>query len=100
MLWCEAISLIAITETTNAIGDRIPSETKSSVYANRKSIRQSEFYQAQAAGLQPEIMFEVRSADYAGQKLAETSDGARYKVIRTYDKNMEITELVCQGLVI
>jgi SPP1 family predicted phage head-tail adaptor len=81
------------------MGDAIPADTKKQVYANKKSIRQSEFYQAAATGLRPELMFEVRTSDYNGQPKLEY-ESVTYNIIRTYDKNGEITELICQGTVI
>jgi len=99
MLYRDIISLITETFTVNDMGDAIPADTKKQVYANKKSIRQSEFYQAAATGLRPELMFEVRTSDYNGQPKLEY-ESVTYNIIRTYDKNGEITELICQGTVI
>jgi len=97
-MWRDVISLVTITYTESDIGDIVETRTDRQVYANKKSIRQSEFYQAQANGLRPEAMFEMRSIDYQGeQKLIH--DGKEYNVIRTYSKNGEILELVCDRLV-
>jgi SPP1 family predicted phage head-tail adaptor len=83
----------------NDIGDTIefPSNPRQ-VFANRKSISQTEFYQAAATGLKPEIKFEVRTIEYQGERLLEFNN-RDYTILRTYDKNGEITELVCSGLV-
>ncbi len=99
MLYRDIINLISETYTVNSMGDAVPSYTKTQVYANKKSIRQSEFYQAAATGLRPEYMFEVRTWDYTGQPKLEY-ESVTYNIIRTYDKNGEITELICQGTVI
>jgi SPP1 family predicted phage head-tail adaptor len=97
-MWRDVISLVTITYTESDIGDIVETRTNRQVYANKKSIRQSEFYQAQANGLRPEAMFEMRSIDYQDeQKLLH--DGKEYNVIRTYSKNGEILELVCDRLV-
>lgn len=98
MLFRDVVELVSVSYTTNDIGDAIQQETKRQVYANKKSIRQSEFYQAQATGLRPELMFEVRTEEYQGEPSLE-HEGKQYNIIRVYDKNGEISEIVCGGLV-
>lgn len=98
MMWRELISLRDITYSVNEYGDRIESANNQVVYANKKSIRQSEFYQAHAFGLKPELMFEVRTIEFAGQEQL-MYNGKVYNIIRTYSKNDEITELICTGIV-
>ena len=101
MLWRDVIKLIAVTHTQNAMKDMVESLTdETTVYANKKSIRQTEFYQAMATGLKPEIMFEVRTSDYSGQVKVKDEANKVYNIIRTYDRNGEITELICTGLVV
>src|SRR5690606_8479789 len=98
MLWRDTVGLISLVPGQNEYGDPVMVEgPPRMVYANRRSIRQSEFYQAAQAGLRPEIMFEVRSAEYQGETKLRY-EGTDYLVIRTYDKG-EIMELVCSGLV-
>lgn len=98
MMWRDVINLITETTTENDLGDIIPIEEKRQVFANKKSIRQSEFYQAMASGLKPELMFEVRYMDYAEENKLEYN-GKTYVIIRTYTKNDETIELVCEGVV-
>lgn len=97
MLFKEIISLIKIVDTENVIGDVIGIEVKKMVYADKQSIRQTEFYQSAATGLRPEIMFVVRTEDYEHEPKLEYKKKT-YTIIRTYNKG-EFTELVCQGLV-
>ena len=100
MLWRDVINLIAVTSTaTNDYGDPIDTESSRKIFANKKSIRQSEFYQAMGTGLKPVIMFEVRSIDYANEETL-LYNSVRYKIEREYSKNGEISELICTGLVI
>ena len=76
---------------------------KRQVFCNKKSVRQSEFYQAQAQGFRPEYMFEVRSQEYGGEQYFEYSEWGiprMFRIIRTYDRNGEITELICNSLVV
>lgn len=98
MLFRDVIQLVGSdSTTTNEMSDVIPvPATPRMVFANQKSIRQSEFYQAAAAGLKPQVMFEVRSVDYQGEKTL-VFEGTNYKIIRVYSKNGEISELICEG---
>jgi SPP1 family predicted phage head-tail adaptor len=89
----ELIKLIAVAETTDGYGDQTTSETSVDRLAEIKSIGQSEFYQANASGLKPEIKFVLADFfDYDGQKVIEYG-GVRYRVLRTFQvgKTLEIT---------
>lgn len=99
MLFRDVINLLSqTTYEENELGDQIevPGEPRQ-VFANKKSIRQSEFYQAQATGLRPEIMFEVRSIEYNNEPKI-SFENKEYTIIRAFDKG-EMTEIVCSGLV-
>jgi SPP1 family predicted phage head-tail adaptor len=98
MRWTDVVNLVTVVNGENEIGDPINVETPREVYANKKSIRQSEFYQAAATGLKPEIMFEIRSIEYADEKILEFENKS-YTIIRTFSKNGEILELSCARLV-
>lgn len=96
--WSDEIELVPLVEGTNSVGDPVLVDGEPRrVYANRRSVRQSEFYQAMQTGLRPELMFEIRSAEYQGEPKLRYGD-TEYNIIRTYDKG-EIMELVCGGLV-
>ena len=98
MNWRDVGYLVTVSTTVNAVGDSIETKTETQVFCNRKSIRQSEHYQAMANGLKPEIMFEIRTHDYGGQEIFKY-DSKEYRILREFTKNHEISELVCQGLV-
>jgi len=98
MLFKDVISLITVTTTENELGDVIEESTERQVFADKQSVRQSEFYQAAATGLRPELMFVVRTIEYNGETRLKYN-GKEYSIIRTYDKDGELTELVCQGVV-
>lgn len=99
MMWRDLIELIRIDSLVDDYGDQVHLKTKTTVFANKKSVRQSEFYKLLATGLKPEIMFEVRSTEYSGQENL-VYDNKEYVIIRTYTANGETTELVCSGLVV
>ena len=98
MLFRDVIDLVSVTPVVDDIGNFVDTESTKTVYANKKNIRQSEFYQAMSTGLRPELMFVVRSGDYNNEPRL-TYNSKTYKIIRAYDKNGELTELVCGGLV-
>ena len=90
--------LISEVDTVNGIGDPITTPTERLVYVDEKSIRQSEFYQAQAVGLRPELMFEMRLSAYQKEPRFKY-EGVTYDIIRTYKKNRDFIEIICQGIV-
>jgi SPP1 family predicted phage head-tail adaptor len=94
----DVVTLITVTNSTNDIGNTIETSTTRQVFANKKSIRQSEFYQAQATGLKPEIAFEIRSLDYNNESKLSYNNKT-YIIIRTYQKNEDFMELICEGIV-
>lgn len=102
MQWGDELTLIAIIaplEPTNENGfPNPPTETKSVVFANKKSVGYAEFYKAQQAGYSAEIKFDVYAEEYHGEQFAE-HEGKRYKVLRTYlSKNGETVELTLSDL--
>ena len=75
-------------------GDKIFAETRREVFCAVNSIGMKEFYQAAAAGLQPEIKFSIADAeDYRGEMTVEYYD-VPYTVLRTYMDGTEL-EIVC-----
>ena len=100
--WSDILTLISHTppdERTNANGfANKPIEQSRSVFGNKLSVGQAEFYRAQTAGIKADLKFDVYTADYAGETVAEY-DGKRYGIIRTYlAKSGEITELTLTDL--
>lgn len=95
MRWSDVLELIGITYTINSMGNSVPTKEKKPVYCNRKSIRQSEYYQAMAQNLKLEEMFEIRAFDYDNETELEYG-GQEFDIVRTYTKNGEIMELVCK----
>lgn len=99
-MYNEIIILISENKTVDEYGDTIVTEEERTVFAELKSIGQSEFYQAQAVGLKPEIKFVLPDfLEYNNEKkLKYTQFNAEeevYTVLRTYRNNNEL-ELVCK----
>ena len=71
------------------------------VFAELKSIGQSEFYQAQAVGLKPEIKFVLPDyLEYSNEQIVRFQEFGKdteeeYTVLRTY-RNNNLIELVCK----
>ena len=89
------------TEGRDEVGNPIKNETKRVLFAEVKSIGQSEFYQAASSGLRPEAKFIIADyLDYQGEKILEYAEyggsrAQRYRVIRTYRTGNEL-EIICR----
>ena len=69
MMYNDVIYLIKETRTVDERGDMVVNQTERAVFAKVKSIGQSEFYQAAAVGLKPEIKFVIADfLDYDEEK--------------------------------
>jgi len=99
-MYNEVITLISEEKTIDAYGDPVITESRKNVFAQLKSIGQSEFYQAQAVGLKPEVKFVIADYfDYNGQKKLEFAEYEKeaevYTVLRTYRAGNTL-EIVCK----
>lgn len=94
------VSLIFREETgVDPHGNAVYNETATPLYAEKISIKQSEFFQAAAVGFKPEICLKVYSFEYHGEQLCEL-DGERYNIYRTYSaKGSDRTELYLTSIV-
>lgn len=90
-MWKELIKLGNLVETIEH-GEPIQSYQWREVFSNKKSVRQSEFYQAGTIGLRPELIFEVHSFEFDNDEKVKYND-KEYTIIRVFDKG-EITELI------
>lgn len=100
--WCDEITLITETEPeqkNNENGFPNPLvESKRTVFCNKRSISQGEYYKAQQAGKQVEAKVEVHTVDYTGEVLVEF-EGKRYSVLKTYEPDdSDVIELTLTDL--
>lgn len=95
-MYNEVIYLVTNETITNKVGDRVKTAKKTMRFAKLRSIGQSEFYQAQAQGLKPELKFVL--ADYMDYDNQEEViyNNFRYKILRTFRTGNEI-EITCYG---
>jgi SPP1 family predicted phage head-tail adaptor len=94
MMWREVIELVELVSVPDGVGGFTQTEIARQVFADKKSVRSTEFYQAHAVGLKPEISFVIRQIDYSGESRVRFSEKL-YDVIRTHSKNGELLELTC-----
>ncbi len=100
-MYNEVISLVTEAKTVDEYGDIQVTSTTKNVFATLKSISQSEFYQAQAAGLKPEVKFVIADyLDYGNEKTIlyqpyGASAAEEYRVLRTY-RDGNTLEIVCK----
>jgi SPP1 family predicted phage head-tail adaptor len=94
MMWRDICELLAITSSPDGYGGFTDTETAKTVFCDRKSIKATEFYQAHATGLKPEITLVIRAVDYADETKVRFGEKV-YDVLRTYSKNGELIELTC-----
>lgn len=90
----EIIYLLEPDTQVNKIGDVIKTMKKKKRYAEVKSIRQSEAYQAAAVGLKVEIMCVIWNFEYNKEEYLIYND-IEYKISRTYITDEEKIELTC-----
>ncbi|MGG3452164.1 phage head closure protein [Domibacillus aminovorans] len=93
--WSEVIKFVKVEQTTDDDGFPVTTETVGdNVFANKKSVRSAEFYQAAQQGFELQVMFEVRSIDYNDERILLWCE-KKYEIVRTYEKT-DIIELVCR----
>lgn len=97
-MWREVIELANLVETV-VYGEVVKDATYRKVYANKKSVRQSEFYQGASAGLKPELVFEIRSIEFGDEEYIRFN-GNMYTIMRTYEngENIELTVTTFAGV--
>ena len=74
-------------------------ETRRDVFAEKKSVRQSEYFQAFAVGFKPEVVLEIYDFDYENEEFCEL-DGERFTIYRSYPiKNTDRVEIYLTEIV-
>ena len=84
----DEIEITLVSETgyeTDADGNEIAKESKTTIFGERKSTTSAEFMSAGKLGLKPSCMVEVWAAEYSDEKSAIV-DGERLSIYRTFKK--------------
>ena len=97
-MFSEVIELISFNTSIDENGFEISTETKEEVFADKKSVRSTEFYEAQKLGYKLSVMFVIRPYEYNGQEYIYYENN-KYKIERTYEKNTEQLEIICSKVI-
>lgn len=82
---------------TNDHGEIIKTYVWNKIFAQKMSVKQSEFYSAANVGLKPELTFEIYLFEFNYQEELKYN-GKIYSILRTYEKGEKI-ELVVSSQV-
>lgn len=98
MYFSEIVDLWNHTDTVDTYTTHTDNSTdesvKKSVWANKKSVGRTEFYQAREAGIRIDLIFQVHSEDYDNEKNLDYNE-VTYNIIRAYQLGEGIYELSC-----
>lgn len=72
-------------------------ETKTDAWADVQSVKRQEFYAAQSAGVQADIVFVVNAIDFDEHTRVEHG-GKVYEIKRAYQTDIDHVELTCERL--
>ena len=90
------IKLIKHNEkTTDDWGNPIHSTEEWTVFAEKMSVGQAEFYRAANQRLKPNFVFEIYEEEFNNADLL-IYEGIEYTIIRTYQRTLDKLELVCE----
>lgn len=76
-------------------GNPVRKEERWTVFAERMSVGQAEFYRAANQGLKPNFVFEIYAEEFRDADLV-ICDDIEYTIIRTYQRTLDKLELVCE----
>ena len=97
-MFSEVIDLVSFNTIIDDNGFEVNTEIKKEVFADKKSIRSSEFYEAQKLGYKLSVMFVIKPYEYNGQEYIYY-ENQKYKVERTYEKDTENLEIICSKVI-
>lgn len=97
-MFSEVLELVDLITSTDENGFEVNTEIKTEVFADKKSIRSSEFYESQKLGYKLSSMFVIKPYEYNNQEYIYY-ENQKYKVERTYEKDTENLEIVCSKVI-
>jgi len=84
-----------LSTSKDELGQIIESrDYKRTVFCQKKSVSQSEFFNAGQSGFKPEVVLIVNTLDYRDEKKVKFKDKV-YDIYRQFDRPDERTELYC-----
>lgn len=90
----DVMELVQVKYVKDELHQEIKQEVRRQVYCDKKSVSQSEFFNAGQNGFKPQYVFIMRLADYDDEQTA-IYNNKKYAVYRTYEKGENI-ELYCE----
>lgn len=91
----DVIYLLTVEKVSDGAGGFVNRPgTERMVFANKKSTKYTEFYLAQQADLQAEVIFRINLFDYQDEQIIKHND-KYYSVIRAFERG-DFIELTCQ----
>lgn len=90
----DVVKLVSITFEFDELAQQIEVKSERTVFANKKSVSQSEFFNAGQVGLKPQFVFQIRLSEYGGEGELIFNNKS-YSIYRTYEKGENI-ELYCE----
>lgn len=97
-MFSEVLELIKMVSDIDENGFEVHSEIKTEVFADKKSIRATEYYEAERLGYKLSLMFIIKPYEYDNQEYLYY-ENQKYKIERTYQKDTENLELICSKVV-
>lgn len=97
-MFSDVIELVSFDTKVDDNGFEVNTEIKTEVFADKKSIRSNEFYEAQKLGYKLSVMFVIKPYEYNAQEYIYYESN-KYKVERTYEKNTEELEIICSKVI-
>ena len=64
----DLIDLVSLTFTTDALKQRIPQESRRSIWGHIQSVSKSEWFQGGQNGLQPSLVVDTNMINYQGER--------------------------------
>lgn len=98
MTYDHEVTLISQTYEQDEIGNQIPVESETTVLCGKRSVGRSEFYNAAANGMRPELVLVIHGYEYHDEKVVRF-EGAKYNVVRSYATTFEEIELTCEKVI-
>ena len=93
MRMTDELQLIDVVTTASSVGIPVLTETSRTVYAEKESVKRSEFYAANSSGARADIVFVINEDEYNDEMLVKYN-AVYYKVVRAYAKRGRV-ELTC-----
>ena len=85
----DVIELVGFTVELDELLQEVKTPVKKQVFANKRSVSQTEFFNGGQGGLRPQYQFEIRLSEYSDESEL-IFDGKMYSVYRVYEKGENI----------